>query len=44
MITLEKLKLVKVMITQLDVTRLSLFQKILEINCNRFNQATITRC
>ena len=40
---IARLQHVKVMITQLDVFRLSLFQKILQINCNRFKQTTKTR-
>ena len=36
MITLKRLQLVKEMITQLTVTRLSPFQRILQANCNRF--------
>ena len=38
MITLERIYLIKVMITQLMFTRLSLFQKKLSINCSRFKQ------
>ena len=36
MTTLKRLQLVKEMITQLAVTRLSPFQRILQANCNRF--------
>ena len=36
MITLKRSQLVKEMITQPTVTRLSLFQRILQANCNRF--------
>ena len=40
MITSERLQKVNVILTKLDIYGLFLFQKILQINCNRFKQTT----